>query len=45
VIDGQTVLGTIEIAGIGLREPILEGATDDTLRYGIGTVVEGREPG
>jgi sortase A len=45
VIDGQVVQGTIEIDSIGLREPILEGATDETLRYGIGTVVSKRQPG
>jgi sortase A len=45
MIDGQVVQGTIEIDSIGLREPILEGATDETLRYGIGTVVSERHPG
>lgn len=45
IIDGMAVLGTIVIDKIDLREPILEGSTERSLRIGIGTVVPDRLPG
>ncbi|WP_248927153.1 class D sortase [Paenibacillus hamazuiensis] len=45
IIDGMAVHGTISIESLDLREPILEGATEETLRYGIGIVETDRRPG
>lgn len=44
-IDGLHVYGTISIAKIDLREPMVEGATPASLKVGSGIVVPGRMPG
>ncbi|TVX88413.1 class D sortase [Paenibacillus agilis] len=45
LIDGIPVHGTIAINKIDLREPIVEGATPQSLKVGSGSVVPGRAPG
>ncbi|MBG9733630.1 sortase [Paenibacillus alvei] len=45
VIDGLHVYGTISIAKIDLREPMVEGATPASLKVGSGIVVPERMPG
>lgn len=44
-IDGFIVKGTISIETLDLREPILDGATENTLQVGIGIVEVERKPG
>lgn len=45
VIDGLRVYGTIHIDKIDLREPMVEGATQESLKAGSGIVVPERMPG
>ncbi|WP_245583525.1 class D sortase [Paenibacillus assamensis] len=45
LLDGIPVHGTIAIDKIDLREPIVEGATPQSLKVGSGSVVPGRAPG
>jgi len=44
-IDGTPVLGTVTVDKIGLREPMLKGAGEESLSHGIGVVAEDRLPG
>lgn len=44
-IDGIPVMGTINVDKLGLHEPLLQGADQLRLQYGIGVVVEDRLPG
>ncbi|MCR8844983.1 class D sortase [Paenibacillus sp. SC116] len=45
LINGIPVHGTIAVDKIDLREPIVEGATPQSLKVGSGSVVPGRTPG
>ncbi|MWC28821.1 class D sortase [Paenibacillus sp. MMS18-CY102] len=44
-IDGNRMLGSLQIAAIDLNEPIIYGASAESLKKGTGTVVEDRLPG
>ncbi|WP_028546379.1 class D sortase [Paenibacillus taiwanensis] len=45
LIDGLPVYGTISIEKIDLREPMVEGATAQSLKLGSGVVIPERMPG
>ncbi|MDK8182546.1 class D sortase [Paenibacillus sp. UMB4589-SE434] len=45
LIDGLPVYGTISIEKIDLREPMVEGATAQSLKLGSGVVIPDRMPG
>lgn len=45
IIDGHAVYGTVNIPKIDLREPMVEGATQESLKLGSGIVVPDRMPG
>ncbi|WP_239614043.1 class D sortase [Cohnella mopanensis] len=44
-VDGFHLLGSVNIAAIDLKEPIVQGADDSSLKKGAGSVVESRLPG